>query len=839
MADTSVAHLFTAAHLQAVDKNAIEAFEAKFIINYSPDARHVFTTGLCFGNFDTEYGSARGIHKRGGFACLLVREDSGAMMLNIYSDAVRRMSFPIEEEQESLEVELKWVSGNGLQVKYAGLRHRLRLEGFAPGKQDHFAFTCSTGKIGAEVEIEPILIKTTPSQPVATGLIIAEFMASNKDTIKDEDFESSDWLEIYNGSDQIADLTGWFLTDDRKQLKKWSFSRHKIAPFGRLFLFASGKNRKEPNSVFHTNFKLSKAGGDIVLSDPDGRPVARVEGYPPQVTDIAYGEAARGAGTGYLATPTPMQANSAQVADAPPVDVSVVFSSHPGLFQKPFDLTLTMSGTLTPDAEIRYTTDGSLPRPDSKSYRTPIRIDTDTIVRSAVFAPGHLFGAVSTKSYTRLGKDLTGFGSNLPIVVVEPHGRDIDGYFSPRQPRPFQPVGLTLFEPGSGDSPQQARLAGKPVLQKRAGLHVRGHSSAHFPKKSYALEFWDERDEDMDAEPLSFPKHSDFVLYAPYADKSLIRNKLAYDLARQIGGDHAGVRSRFVELFHNANGGGLTMADYCGVYLFCERISRGKSRVPVERLNPFVNSPAMLRGGYIFKRDDLPSGATFTTPIEKQRLEFVYPKRPNDVQRQFLEDHVANFEKTLHGDLFTSPEDGYRAFIDINSFILNHLMIEVSRNADAYGRSSYFHKTRNGTISALPIWDYNLAFGNADFGSSPPAEGWRWKDIEAKEAQSAGARSYFWYPRLFQDPVFSERYKERYRQLRDGALSTENLFRLIDGYASELAESGARNFSRWPILGKNIWPHAQGGENRITHEIEIDYLRRWIKQRMEWIDAYL
>ena len=123
---------------------------------------------------------------------------------------------------------------------------------------------------------------------------ISEFLASNQDTLDDADGDSSDWIEIFNPTEEIVDLSGWFLTDDPANPAKWSFSANAAAqlePFDSMVVFASGKDRRDTN--YHTNFKLSAGGEYLALLTPE-QIVASEFGpggteYPPQFSDVSYG----------------------------------------------------------------------------------------------------------------------------------------------------------------------------------------------------------------------------------------------------------------------------------------------------------------------------------------------------------------------------------------------------------------------------------------------------------------------------------------------------------------------------------------------------------------------
>ena len=106
------------------------------------------------------------------------------------------------------------------------------------------------------------------------------------------------------------------------------------------------------------------------------------------------------------------------------------------------------------------------------------------------------------------------------------------------------------------------------------GIEIRGESSQYFDKKSYGFETWDENYEDMDVSLLDFPEEEDWILYGPYSDKSLIRNKLIYELSNQMG--IYASRTQFIELSINS--------EYKGLYVFMEKLKRDKNRINISKL---------------------------------------------------------------------------------------------------------------------------------------------------------------------------------------------------------------------------------------------------------------
>ena len=125
----------------------------------------------------------------------------------------------------------------------------------------------------------------------AQSLVISEFMASNQDTLNDEDGDSEDWIEIFNQSGAAVNLDGWFLTDDATALTKWAFPSVILNAGGQIVVFASSKDRSDPARELHTNFKLTSAGEYLALVRPDGTSVEHdfAPSFPLQVQDVSFG----------------------------------------------------------------------------------------------------------------------------------------------------------------------------------------------------------------------------------------------------------------------------------------------------------------------------------------------------------------------------------------------------------------------------------------------------------------------------------------------------------------------------------------------------------------------
>jgi hypothetical protein len=510
-------------------------------------------------------------------------------------------------------------------------------------------------------------------------------------------------------------------------------------------------------------------------------------------------------------------------------NASTITFSPPGrVFAEPLSVEVSTESTGT----LRYTLDGSVPSATSAEIAGPLSITRSTDVRVALFGADGTPADSASQPYLLATSEVAAFQSNLPIVVVETWGEDrID---DEDRPRTYYPMSSVFIDTnGNGASTPVAA----PDFAGRTGMHIRGSSSTSYDKKQYKLETWDEADADTAVSVLGFPAESDWILHAPYSDKSLVRNHFVYTWYDAMG--RYAARTKLVEVFLDRDDGVVDMDDYVGVYLFTEKIKRDPNRIDVTKLADTDNSEPEVTGGYVLVRDwDWSPDNGVRTARYEDELQFVYPKpeRVTTEQRVYVQTYLDDLESALDGADFADPNTGYAAYIDTDAFIDHHLMVELGRNVDGFVLSTYLYKDRGGLLAMGPVWDYNGALGNADYFGAWDPQGWHHEIPEFPEDNPNGYR---WYDRLFQDPAFRSRYAARWRELRTDVLSTERLMADIDAAAALLTDAAARNFERWPILGEYVWPNADGFEERTTYASEIAYLKDWLTQRLLWMDSQL
>jgi hypothetical protein len=333
----------------------------------------------------------------------------------------------------------------------------------------------------------------------------------------------------------------------------------------------------------------------------------------------------------------------------------------------------------------------------------------------------------------------------------------------------------------------RATLTSRPVVSSRVGLNIRGRGSQGYPKSGFAVEFWDEYNQDKNVEVLGMPAESDWVLYGTLdTDPVLIHNPLAREMSNILGRQAS--RTRFVEVFLNTAGGPVsygnpTNGHYNGIYVVIEKIKRGEGRVNVASLDPQDTTPETITGGYMFKSDDPPEPDEFTLLGARQQLIMVYPGKRNLGQPQrapqlsYVRSYFNSFSNAIFGSNFTNAVTGYAPFIDVDSWIDHSIVSVATFNVDAIRLSGYFYKDRNKPLEMGPIWDCDRSLGSTDGRQFNPRF-WRGQGgdqgTDYFNAPGPGP-SHFWYGQLFKDINFWQRYIDRYQAARRGPYALTNL----------------------------------------------------------------
>ena len=408
--------------------------------------------------------------------------------------------------------------------------------------------------------------------------------------------------------------------------------------------------------------------------------------------------------------------------------------------------------------------------------------------------------------------------SQLPLVVIDTSGREI-----PDEPKIGATLSIIDHDVGKGNG-----LRDRPTTRLPIAIEVRGTSSQFYDKKTYGLETRDSQGKARDVGLLGMPKESAWILYGPQSDKTLMRNVLAYHLSHQLG--HYAPRTRFVEVFLRNSTTAPLETQYVGVYLLTERLKRGRKRIDVRRLR---SRERTVSGGYVLKIDRVREPATYFTSSLGTLVGHVYPRgsRLDPQRRGRIVEEFDRMERVLAGARFDDPEVGYRRYLHTGSWVDYILLSEFLKNVDAYILSTYFHKAKDGKIHMGPLWDFNLSSGNACYGGVWHEKEWILTDRDTRFAFAVP----FWWDRLLEDPQFRRQLVTRWRTLRKSVLQTKSLIEMIDHTAGRLQQAQRRNFQRWPLWNKYVWPNPR--PYAASYDEAVSRLKEWLRKRGEWMDA--
>ena len=351
----------------------------------------------------------------------------------------------------------------------------------------------------------------------------------------------------------------------------------------------------------------------------------------------------------------------------------------------------------------------------------------------------------------------------------------------------------------------------------------RGNSSWHLmPKKSYSLKL----DKKANLLGIANGKHKQYALVANYIDKTLIRNQLIYSMGNEIFNKMTwNPHTKQVNLFINGT--------YLGMYLLTERVKINESIVNIPDVSKSdeltdINNDGIVNfsdGGWLIEVNQR-LDETYNWKTTKEIC--ISLSDPDDyVDWKKIEEYINKVEAILYNDnIWLDETNGWRKYFDEESFIDWYIVQEISKNVDGIWRHSvymYFNPT-DGKLHMGPLWDFDLTLGNCKSAGCDSTSGWRIK--------SSG-----YHKRLFEDSNFVAKLKKRWNDKYNevAALFADN--GKVDLLTSSIFADTDENFSKWNILGTFVWENVDGYEERKTYQSEVDYLKNWGSERVEWLNT--
>lgn len=364
----------------------------------------------------------------------------------------------------------------------------------------------------------------------------------------------------------------------------------------------------------------------------------------------------------------------------------------------------------------------------------------------------------------------------------------------------------------------------KFIEDESTGVRGRGNASWGFPKKPYRLKFSKKRS------PLDAPaKAKKWTLISNYGDKTLMRNILAFEVSRRMGMAYTPFCYP-VDLVLNG--------EYKGCYQLCDQIEVGPNRVDIPEMSPTDTSGESLSGGYLIEIDAYAYGepSMFTS----NRGTPVTIKSPDDekivsAQSTYIKSLFNTMESALFSSNFTDASNGYRKYLDLDSFLRYFIVGELAGNTDTYWSVYMYKKPNDGKLYSGPIWDYDLAFDN-DYRTYPinNLSGY----IYNTNGSVASGSVRDMVTRIVTEDKSAH---QRLITIWDDACAKRgidevSLLKYVAKTKELLYESQQLNFKRWKILDQYVHqnPQALG-----SYDAEVKTVENYIKGRITKLDELI
>lgn len=368
--------------------------------------------------------------------------------------------------------------------------------------------------------------------------------------------------------------------------------------------------------------------------------------------------------------------------------------------------------------------------------------------------------------------------SGLPVVVIDtPNQTTVPS----KHEDWLSDASITILRPdGSEDYSGTTNIRG------------RGNSTWNYPKKPYALKLTEK------AEILGMPKHKRWVLLANWMDRTLLRNRVAFQIANSTGmawNPHG----EFVEVVLNGK--------HVGNYYLCEQIKVDKNRVNICELEEDVTEGEGITGGFVMELDVYyDEEYKFKSAVYQLPYMFKDPDEVNDAQFAYMQNYVKTLEEALYDDDAFADEK-FMEYMDVDSYIDWWFVHELAKNGEPrWPKSTYMYKDKSDKLYAGPVWDF-------DWGTFTPGTGYTVKRA-------------LYYSRLFQSTAFVSKVKERWTLLKP---RFDEISAFIESEAERIKQSEKMNHALWPI-NQNV-----NGDENMTFDEAVQRMKRAYEEKLRWL----
>lgn len=362
------------------------------------------------------------------------------------------------------------------------------------------------------------------------------------------------------------------------------------------------------------------------------------------------------------------------------------------------------------------------------------------------------------------------------------------------------------------------------LVDTETGVRGRGNASWNFEKKPYRLKFSQKRS------PLGAPAEAKkWTLLSNHGDKTLMRNILAFEVSRRMG-------LAYTPFCYPVDV--IVNGEYRGCYQLCDQVDVRPNRVDVTEMKTSDNSGTNLTGGYLIEIDAYAS-TTEKVYFYSTKGTPVTIKSPDDEditaqQRQYIENYFNTMEASVFASNYTDVTNGYRKYLDLDSYLRHFIVGEFIGNTDTYW-SVYMYKERgDDRFYVGPVWDCDLAFEN-DYRTYPINDTndflYCGKSSGASEAVNQMNNRI-----IKNDPLAHAELVALWEEAKRNGLDAASMLEYVDETVELLEESQELNFKRWPIL--NQWVH-MNFQALGSYEAEVGTIRTYIQQRVTKLDELI
>lgn len=608
------------------------------------------------------------------------------------------------------------------------------------------------------------------------GIFISEVSA-----ISEKDSHANDWVELYNGSDMDADLSGWHLSDDSDCLDKWTFPEGTIIKAHTYLSFdaTSHQSRQSANTI---SFSLSSSGETLVLTDKLNQYVDSFETgvLSPGITSgrIIDDNSIRRV---FFSISTKGTDNSSSInygyASQP------LFSDNDLYHSEGFQLVIN---TNTDSGTIYYTTDGSKPDSSSKQYTEPLNIVKNIVIRAVTYENGRITSPVTTATYIFEEEH------SLPVVAVA-----ID-------PHDFKTVSHATY---NNKPEREAYISyygsnGKIATSFPAGLKAKGQGTISYSQKSFSMTLRGRYGQSSVTYPFfddcPVKTFSSLVIRNGGQDysKAKIRDSYCSRIVRGMNLDYAAVR--FVAVYINGS--------YWGLY----------------SLNEELNSDYLINH-YQVDSDDVDFVKRNQTELKGSRDGYLQARsfaQKNDLAN---DDLFEQFSEMVDVDYCTD-------YIIAQTFIVN---------SDMFNQK--FWHTKDEQVKWRPVF-YDLDFGFQEESSASRDLLPSYFNVNGVPSNNGSLTNMDVFVGLKKNKAWRWRFIERYIEIVCSNFKKENLLKVLDEMIEEIKDEMPRHINRWghPDTYSEWEKHISKLRDRLEKrpDAAIENLRKYFKLSQDEIDAF-